>query len=77
MSLIIMATCLPASPSRAAAAARGLRWAILYYLRTVRDAALVEAGLDLRVLSQVKVGQSQLAGHVQDHAVKGYLTWNF
>jgi outer membrane autotransporter protein len=45
-----------------------------------RDAALVEAGLDLRVLPQLKVGLSyagELAGNAQDHAVKGNLTWNF
>jgi outer membrane autotransporter protein len=45
-----------------------------------RDAALVETGLDLRVSPQAKLGLSysgQLAGHLQDHAVKGNFTWNF
>ena len=45
-----------------------------------RDAALVETGLDLRVSPKAKFGLSysgQLAGHLQDHAVKGNFTWNF
>jgi outer membrane autotransporter protein len=45
-----------------------------------RDAALVETGLDLRVSPQAKLSVSysgQLAGHLQDHAVKGNFTWNF
>jgi outer membrane autotransporter protein len=45
-----------------------------------RDAALVEAGFDLRVTPQMKLGASytgELAGHLQDHAVKRTFTWNF
>jgi outer membrane autotransporter protein len=45
-----------------------------------RDAALVETALDLRVNPHAKLGLSysgQLAGHLQDHAVKGNFTWNF
>jgi outer membrane autotransporter protein len=45
-----------------------------------RDAALVEAGFNLRVNPQMKLGASytgELAGHLQDHAVKGTFTWNF
>jgi outer membrane autotransporter protein len=45
-----------------------------------REAALVETALDLRVSPQAKLGLSysgQLAGHLQDHAVKGNFTWNF
>ena len=45
-----------------------------------RDSALVETGLDLRVNPHAKLGLSysgQLAGHLQDHAVKGNFTWNF
>jgi outer membrane autotransporter protein len=45
-----------------------------------RDAALVETALDLRVNPHAKLGLSysgQLAGHLQDHALKGNFTWNF
>jgi outer membrane autotransporter protein len=45
-----------------------------------RDSALVETGLDLRVNPHAKLGLSysgQLAGHLQDQAVKGNFTWNF
>ena len=45
-----------------------------------RDAALVETALDLRVSPQAKFGLSysgELAGHLQDHSVKGNFTWNF
>jgi outer membrane autotransporter protein len=45
-----------------------------------RDAALVETALDLRVSPHAKLGLSysgQLAGQLQDHAVKGNFTWNF
>jgi outer membrane autotransporter protein len=45
-----------------------------------RDAALVEAGLDLRVSTSVTIGASyvgQLAGQIQDHAAKGKFTWQF
>jgi outer membrane autotransporter protein len=45
-----------------------------------RDAALVETALDLRVSLHAKLGLSysgQLAGQLQDHAVKGNFTWNF
>jgi outer membrane autotransporter protein len=45
-----------------------------------RDTALVETGLDLRVNLHAKLGLSysgQLAGHLQDHAIKGNFTWNF
>jgi outer membrane autotransporter protein len=45
-----------------------------------RDAALVEAGLDLQVTAQVKVGvfyAGQLANRAQDNAVKGNFSWRF
>jgi outer membrane autotransporter protein len=45
-----------------------------------RDAALVEAGLDLRVSPRAKLGASysgELANHLQDNAVKGNFSWNF
>ncbi|MPZ38780.1 MAG: autotransporter domain-containing protein [Rhizobiales bacterium] len=45
-----------------------------------RNSALVEAGLDLRIAPQATLGVSylgQLAGSVQDHAVKGQFTWRF
>jgi outer membrane autotransporter protein len=45
-----------------------------------RDAALVEAGFDLRLWPQVTFGVSysgQLAGSVQDHAVKGQFSAKF
>jgi outer membrane autotransporter protein len=45
-----------------------------------RDAALVETALDLRLSPQAKLGLSysgQLAGQLQDHALKGNFTWNF
>ena len=44
------------------------------------DAALVEAGLDLRLSPRAKLGASysgELAGHLQDNAVKANFTWNF
>ncbi len=45
-----------------------------------RDAALIDAGADLRISPRGRVGVScsgQLSGRVQDHAVKGNLVWNF
>ncbi|WP_130229494.1 autotransporter domain-containing protein [Bradyrhizobium sp. Leo121] len=45
-----------------------------------RNAALVEGGLDLRVMPQASVGISyvgQLADRVQDHSVKGSFSWRF
>jgi outer membrane autotransporter protein len=45
-----------------------------------RDAALVEAGGDLQVTAQAKVGiayTGQLANSVHDHSVKGNFTWQF
>ncbi len=45
-----------------------------------RDAAVVDAGLDLRVTPQVTVGLSyfgQLANSAQDHSVKGSFSWRF
>ena len=45
-----------------------------------RDAALVEAGADLQITSQAKIGFSyagQLADSIQDHSVKGNFTWRF
>ena len=45
-----------------------------------RDAALVEAGADLQITSQAKIGLSyagQLAHSIQDHSVKGNFTWRF
>ena len=45
-----------------------------------RDSALVDAGVDLRVRPNITVGVSyvgQLAGNVQDHAVKGKFSWAF
>ena len=45
-----------------------------------RDAALVEAGLDLQVTAQAKIGVfyvGQLANRAQDNAVKGTFTWRF
>ena len=45
-----------------------------------RDSALVETGLDLRVSPTPKLGlfySGQIAGRLQDHAVKGNFTWNF
>lgn len=45
-----------------------------------RDAALIDAGADLRISPHGKVGVSysgQLSGRIQDHAVKGNLIWNF
>jgi subtilase-type serine protease len=44
------------------------------------DSALVDAGVDLRVRPNITVGVSyvgQLAGNVQDHAVKGKFSWAF
>jgi outer membrane autotransporter protein len=44
------------------------------------DAALVEAGGDLRLTPQAKVGivyTGQLANSVHDHSVKGDFTWRF
>jgi outer membrane autotransporter protein len=44
------------------------------------DSALVDAGFDLRLHPQAVVGVSyvgQLAGHAQDHAVKGRFAWDF
>jgi outer membrane autotransporter protein len=45
-----------------------------------RDAALVEAGADLQITRQAKIGLSysgQLANSIQDHSVKGNFTWRF
>jgi outer membrane autotransporter protein len=45
-----------------------------------RDAALLEAGLDLRLSPRAKLGASysgELAGHLQGNAVKANFTWNF
>jgi len=45
-----------------------------------RDAALVDAGFDLRVSSWAKLGLSysgELAGNARDNAVKGNFTWDF
>jgi uncharacterized protein with beta-barrel porin domain len=45
-----------------------------------RDAALIDAGLDLRVSPQATFGVSyvgELAAHLQDHAVKGNFSWKF
>jgi outer membrane autotransporter protein len=45
-----------------------------------RDAALVEAGVDLEITGNAKVGVSyagQLSNSVQDHSVKGNFTWRF
>jgi outer membrane autotransporter protein len=45
-----------------------------------RDAALVEAGLDLQITVQARVGVSyagQLASSAHDNAVKGNFTWKF
>src|SRR5262249_9860043 len=49
-------------------------------LPIVRNAALVESGLDLRIAPNVAVGVSyagQLANSVRDHSVKGNFTWRF
>ena len=45
-----------------------------------RDAALVEAGGDLQLSAQTKVGvfyAGQLATNARDHSVKGNFTWRF
>lgn len=45
-----------------------------------RDAALVEAGGDLHLSTQTKVGifyAGQLATSTRDHSVKGNFTWQF
>ena len=45
-----------------------------------RDAALVEAGGDLHLSLQTKLGLfyvGQLAANAQDHSVKGNFTWRF
>jgi outer membrane autotransporter protein len=45
-----------------------------------RDAALVEAGSDLQLAAQAKIGVSyagQLANSAHDHSVKGNFTWRF
>jgi outer membrane autotransporter protein len=45
-----------------------------------RDAALIEAGGDLQLSAQAKVGVSyagQLANSAHDHSVKGNFTWRF
>jgi outer membrane autotransporter protein len=45
-----------------------------------RDAALVEAGSDLQLSAQTKIGifyAGQLATNAQDHSVKGNFTWRF
>jgi outer membrane autotransporter protein len=45
-----------------------------------RDAALVDAGFDLRVTARATLGVSyvgQLANTAQDHSVKGNFSWKF
>jgi outer membrane autotransporter protein len=45
-----------------------------------RNAALVEAGCDLQLTAQAKIGVSyagQLANRAHDHSVKGNFTWRF
>ena len=45
-----------------------------------RDAALVEAGLDLALNAHAMIGvayTSQLASNVSDHAAKGKFGWRF
>jgi outer membrane autotransporter protein len=45
-----------------------------------RDAALVEAGADLQITGQAKIGLSymgQLANGIRDHSFKGNFTWRF
>jgi outer membrane autotransporter protein len=45
-----------------------------------RDAALAEAGLDLQITAQAKVGiyyAGQLANSARDNAVKGNFSWRF
>jgi fibronectin-binding autotransporter adhesin len=45
-----------------------------------RDAALIEAGGDLQLTAQARVGASyagQLANSAHDHSVKGNFTWRF
>jgi hypothetical protein len=45
-----------------------------------RDAALVEAGGDLKLGPQTKVGVAyvgQLANNARDHSVKGNFSWRF
>jgi outer membrane autotransporter protein len=45
-----------------------------------RDAALIEAGSDLQLSAQTKIGifyAGQLATNAQDHSVKGNFTWRF
>jgi outer membrane autotransporter protein len=45
-----------------------------------RDAALIEAGGDLQLSAQTKIGiyyAGQLATNAQDHSVKGNFTWRF
>jgi len=45
-----------------------------------KDSAVVEAGLDFDVTAAARLGiaySGQLAGHVQDHAVKGNFLWRF
>jgi outer membrane autotransporter protein len=45
-----------------------------------QDSALLDAGVDLRIMPQATLGISylgQLANNVEDHAVKGKFVWNF
>jgi outer membrane autotransporter protein len=45
-----------------------------------RDAALIEAGGDLQLSAQTKIGifyVGQLATNAQDHSIKGNFTWRF
>jgi subtilase-type serine protease len=45
-----------------------------------RDAALIEAGLDLALSARATIGVSytgQFAGNVTDNAAKGKFTWKF
>jgi uncharacterized protein with beta-barrel porin domain len=47
---------------------------------SARDAATVDAGLDLRVAPQATLGLfylGQLAASAQDHSVRGSFTWRF
>jgi uncharacterized protein with beta-barrel porin domain len=45
-----------------------------------RDAALLSAGVDLRMTPQATLGIAylgELAGNAQDHSVKGTFSWKF
>jgi outer membrane autotransporter protein len=52
----------------------------VYGAPIARDAALVEAGTDLRVNPQATIGvlySGQIANTAQDHSLKGNFTWRF